>query len=146
MGFRIGLLFNSSLDEPLKAGPVASLLREIDERTKLVRSGEPVTLVPFVRTNGEAALSQDVVGSAHSVEAVTWDEGGVVCGSLQALASFPHLPRETKLDFDRGMGAILSLSHVVVIACASSAEFDEVTSLVGPFQNVWALLALISLQ
>jgi hypothetical protein len=146
MLFRIGLLFISPLSERFNSRPVASLLQEIDERTKSVRGGEAVTLVPFVRTNREAALSLDVAGSAYSVEATTWGEGGVLYRPLQALGSLQHLPLEPKLDFDRGMRAILSVGHVVVIVCASSVGFDEVASMAESFQNAWALLALVSLE
>jgi hypothetical protein len=146
MFFRVGLIFNARDGAAFKTSPVTRLLHEINKRTEPVRSETPVTLVPFIRTNEEAVFSLSVARSESTVEALTWAAGGVVCRSPQALLSFQHPPREPDLDFDRGMGAILSLCHVVVVACESSAEFETVTSLLALFQNVWALLALVSLR
>ena len=144
MAFRVGLIFAPSLGEAPSVPPVAALLGEIDKRTAEVRSGESITLVPFVRTNGEVALAAALAGSKYPAEAATWSDAGVLFDSLDALAKFPRPPREARLDVDRAMDAILSLCHVVVLVCGSREEFDSAAKLLSEHRNTWQLVALVS--
>jgi hypothetical protein len=114
MALRVGLLFESSPSQPFQPGVIASLLEEIDDGTRLARNDEVLTLVPFVRTSDDLAFSVAASGSNYAIEAAAMGPGGVVLRSPQNLASFHYQRLHAKVEFDRGMEAILSLSHVVV--------------------------------
>jgi hypothetical protein len=145
--FRVGLLFSTSSPD-LSPGAIASVTRvlhEIAATSAGERQGQPVTLVPFIRSVDMATFAQAAAGQC-AVEAASFDEAGVVFDDLSSFVEGTHPPFEGGLDFDLGLRVLLSRCDVMLVVCANADELAEARVRIEALRNVAALFALIQLK
>lgn len=147
MTFSVGILFYSSPPRPFQTRPVAEVLDKIDTKTAPGRNGQPLTLVPFVRTAHMAHFSQAVAaGGGREVEAAAFDEAGVTFGRLDDFARMAHPGHDGPADFGLGMSVLLARCEVILVVCANDAEVAEAAKLLDGHENASAFVALVPLR
>jgi hypothetical protein len=145
MPFRVGLMFGSPPQQPYDAAPLVSLLGEIEERTKTARNNHPITLTAFLKSKTEADFVAGLSASPDAIEAGFWGPGGVAFRSLPTLLADMQAGQEDdRTEVGRGLEALLSLSHVVVILCPTASGADEVGNLLREYVDTSVLIALIT--
>jgi hypothetical protein len=143
-------MFSSPPQQGLAAAAVRSLIEEIEQRTKTVRNNQPITLTAFLKSKDEADFVAGLSPSPDDVEAGFWGPAGVGFTSLPALLAGMQAGKgNAHAELGRGLEALLSVSHVVVIVCPTRSGADEVRGeggLLSAYPNTSALIALLVVE
>src|SRR5580704_4682458 len=147
MQYRVGVIIDGEHRQSLEVEPLVSLLREIRDRTAEVRSGNSISLLSFIETNEELSLADAVVASENASQ--TGNDFHVLTSNGSGLSFWPRATLEGVdgghgLGLIRGVGAILSVSHVLLVLCSSGTDFDRIETWFHSFENTWALVALVA--
>jgi hypothetical protein len=142
MTFRIGLLFHSDPHQGA-VGKVAELLFKLEEKSKPIREGKPLTLVPFVRTKVMAKFTQLLADAEWDVEAATFDSGGVNFGRMVAIAEMQHPEFNQYLDFDLGMKVLIAYCDVILILYDEDSQGSEIRNQLAEYDNSSMFQAMI---
>lgn len=144
--FRVGLVFAGSTFDESRVHQLSAFVREIDERTREVRNGAPVTLVPFVLSQDQRVVAEAVAAVSKPLEAAMWTQSGVVFMGLDRMTAFAAVLPDQEFTLRCALEAVATVSHVVLIVCSTVADADRVSVIIDAASNTWLLLALISVQ